>query len=143
MNVGVDVAGRTKTVGAQADNLENLRVLVVEDMMLVAFDLADHLEDWGCRVVGPFPSIAKALPSAREAEIDCALLDINLAGHPCFSIASALRERGVPFAFLTGHDATFIPEEFRDAQRLDKPVRYEDIHQVVAELCCRSAKHDA
>jgi CheY-like chemotaxis protein len=109
--------------------------LVVEDVMLIAFDLADHLEEWGCEVVGPYPSVIKALPSAQGASIDCALLDVNLSGERCFPLAAALRERGVPFVFLTGHDSNFIPEEFRTAPRLDKPVGYSDVRRIVTELC--------
>jgi DNA-binding response OmpR family regulator len=109
--------------------------MVVEDVMLIAYDLAEHIEEWGCAVVGPFPSVTKALPSAQSAAIDCALLDVNLGGEHCFPIASALRQRGVPFVFLTGQDSTFIPEEFRNAPKLDKPVSYADVDRVVSALC--------
>lgn len=112
------------------------RVLIVEDMMLVAFDLAQNLSDWGYQVVGPFPSVAKALAPAAQEQLDCALLDVNLGGHTCFPIAAVLRERHVPFAFLTGHDISFIPEEFRDAPRIDKPARHEEVRALLTQLCC-------
>jgi DNA-binding response OmpR family regulator len=117
----------------------SLRVLVVEDLMLIALDIAQHLEDWGHAVVGPFPSVAKALPAAIATPIDVALLDVNLGSHHCFPLATVLRGRGVPVLFLTGHDSTFMPSEFVDVPRLGKPLSFDDLRLALGGLAPRAA----
>ncbi len=102
--------------------LAGLRILVVEDMFLVALDLTDQLADWGCAVVGPAAHVTAALELIADAELDGALLDVNLDGNPSFPIAAALSARGVPFIFLTGYDGKMaFPPEFGSIPKLSKP----------------------
>jgi DNA-binding response OmpR family regulator len=111
-----------------------LRILVVEDNFLVAETIAQALKDWGYIVVGPASNLASGLTLAREAEIDGALLDVNLGGRYCFPIAIALRDRHVPFMFLTGYDdMTIIPPELRDTRRIGKPFRGAELGSAAAE----------
>src|SRR3546814_17784084 len=64
-----------------------------------------------------------AVKLAREAELDGAVLDLNLYGEFCFPVAAALAERSVPYLFLTGYDTNHvIPAEYRSIRRLSKPV---------------------
>lgn len=107
-------------VSDEAD-LNGLRILVVEDSMLIADLIAEVLSDHGCIVVGPVPRLEQGLVFANGEPLDGALLDVNLAGERCFPIATALAARGVPFAFLTGYGEGVIPAEYRDAGRLAKP----------------------
>lgn len=44
-------------------------------------------------------SVEQALADLADAQIDLAVVDVNLAGTQSFPIADALRERGVPFLF--------------------------------------------
>jgi DNA-binding response OmpR family regulator len=99
--------------------LRGLRILVVEDNFLMAESVRDLLDECGCETVGPAPRLEVALELARHELLDGALLDINLAGEYCFPVARLLRERGVPFMFLTGYDDCSVA--FRDAPRLSKP----------------------
>jgi CheY-like chemotaxis protein len=118
---------------AEPTDLTGLRVLVVEDTFLVAEVIADLLDSCGCTVLGPVPRVASALPMVREAELDGALLDVNLAGELCFPVAAALRERGLPFVFLTGYDdSSIIPEEFQAVPRLSKPIDRRTLAETVA-----------
>ncbi len=106
-----------------ASRLSGLRILVVEDMFLVAEDLADQLAGWGCEVIGPLSRVEAALKCIEEKGLDGALLDVNLDGETSFPIAAALAARQVPFIFLTGYDReTAFPAEFRPAPKLAKPV---------------------
>src|SRR5258706_15733422 len=68
------------------------RILVVEDTLLVAEAIGDMLTAHGCTVVGPVGRLGPALELARNEALDGALLDVNLAGEPCFAIAAALQE---------------------------------------------------
>ena len=99
------------------------RILVVEDNFLIAEVVCSRLRQFGCETVGPVGFVDKAVALASEAPLEGALLDINLHGELCFPVAATLRERGVPFVFLTGYsEESLIPPELRDAPRLAKPV---------------------
>src|SRR6187200_2431178 len=83
--------------------LKGLRVLVVEDEMMVSMLIEDMLGDLGCTVVGPASRLDEAIALANASELDCAVLDMNLAGQSIFPLADLLRARGAPFAFATGY----------------------------------------
>jgi len=103
--------------------LEGLRVLVVEDNLLLAEVTRLLLEDSGCLIVGPADRLHRGLRLARDEMIDGAILDINLHGEMSFPIAEVLSARGVPFVFVTGYqDRSIVPMAYRSARRLDKPV---------------------
>lgn len=103
--------------------LEGLRVLIVEDNLLLAEVTRILLEDSGCEVVGPAGWLQRGLQLAEDEPLDGAILDINLHGEMSFAIAEALCARGVPFVFVTGYeDRSIVPLAFRSAPRLDKPV---------------------
>ena len=114
---------------APRGELGGLRILVVEDNFLVAENLRELLAARGCDVIGPAPRVEVALSLlAANGRVDGAMLDINLGGEDCFPVAAALRERDVPFLFLTGYDQGLsIPAEFRHAPRLSKPVVENDL----------------
>jgi len=114
--------------------LTGLRVLVVEDEMLVAMLLEDMLSDFGCSIVGPAPTIGEALPLAMEAEIDAAVLDLNLGGQPIFPVADALRARGVPYIFASGYGDSGLSDAHRGAPMLQKPFRQADLEKALAGL---------
>ena len=108
--------------------LEGLRVLVVEDNLLLAEVTRLLLEDSGCEVVGPAGRLARGLRLAQDQAIDGAILDINLHGEMSFPIAELLHARAVPFIFVTGYeDRAIVPMAFRAAPRLDKPVTDEQL----------------
>ncbi|MEQ8393534.1 response regulator [Thalassobaculum sp.] len=100
-----------------------MKVLIVEDDLLLAEATADSLNAWGCEIAGMAPNIDVGLRLARQAQLHGALLDINLRGARCFPIAEVLRERGIPFIFLTGYDdRSIIPRKFQAERCLSKPV---------------------
>jgi len=117
------------------NSLNGARILVVEDKFLAAEVVRDMLESIGCAVVGPVGRIADALRLAEQEALDGAILDINLNGERCFPIALALRQRGVPFVFLTGYDdEAIIPVELRPARRLGKPVFEPQLMAILTEV---------
>jgi CheY-like chemotaxis protein len=73
--------------------------------------LADFLSAHGAKVVGPAGRLGPALTLARQAELDGALLDVNLAGEQSFPVAAELIRRDIPFIFLTGYDKNVFPPE--------------------------------
>ncbi len=102
--------------------LQGLRLLVVEDEAMVAMLVEDMLAELGHSVVGPAMRLDQALPLAREAEFDFAILDVNLGGQLSFPVAEVLRARGIPFIFATGYDAQAILPAYADVPRAEKPV---------------------
>jgi CheY-like chemotaxis protein len=114
-------------------SLSGLRVLVVEDMFLVAMDLSDLLADSGCEVIGPASTVKQALEKIEGVELDGALLDVNLDGERSFPVAESLAARGIPFVFLTGYDSqTVFPDKFQDVPRLAKPLEPKMLASAVA-----------
>ena len=79
-----------------------LRVLIVEDEMLVAMNVEDMLLGLGHEVAGIAGRLGPALALAKEGEFDVAMLDVNLAGEPSFAVADMLKSRGIPYLFATG-----------------------------------------
>jgi DNA-binding response OmpR family regulator len=101
--------------------LDRVRVLLVEDDALIALALEATLADAGCRIVGPFPSVAAALRAIAQEPVDCALLDVNLGGEMTFPVADALTAADVPFVWLTGHTPEIVPARHRRRAVLGKP----------------------
>jgi DNA-binding response OmpR family regulator len=64
--------------------------------------LPDMLEELGHRVIAEAGSGDVGRSLAETEEYDLAILDINLQGLSVQPIADAVRERGLPFFFLSG-----------------------------------------
>lgn len=105
-----------------AGELTGRHVLVVEDEFLVAMELADWLDAFGCTVVGPAASNREAIALIARERIDVAALDVNLAGERSAPAAEALKAAGVPFVLLTGYAINHLHETVLfEAPRLAKP----------------------
>jgi len=111
--------------------LAGLRVLVVEDEMMVSMLIEDMLTDLGCVVVGPASRLDEAIELAGRAEIDCAVLDVNLGGQPIFPLADLLRAKGAPFAFATGYGDAGLRAEDKGSPLLQKPFRIDMIRELL------------
>ena len=85
-----------------SSGLKGLSILVVEDEAAIAVDTACNIVQAGGTVVGPAYSLDQAFETIADAELDGALLDINLRNDKVFSLADALADRGVPVVFVTG-----------------------------------------
>ena len=101
---------------APAADLAGRRILVAEDEYMIAGDVAGELEARNAEVVGPVPTVAKALKLIETGEaLDGAILDVNLHDEMVFPVAEALRARGVRFVLSTGYGKSIIPMRFADA----------------------------
>lgn len=114
--------------------LQGLRVLVVEDEMMVSMLIADMLTDLGCTVVGPASRLDEAIELANRTEIDCAVLDVNLGGQPIYPLVDLLRAKGAPFVFATGYGDAGLRDVDRGSLVLQKPFREGDLARVLGEL---------
>jgi DNA-binding response OmpR family regulator len=114
--------------------LTGLRVLIVEDWLPLAVEAKDRLELAGAQVVGPIARLSQALEVARTADIDVALLDIDLNGERVFPVAYALQERGIPFILTTGFGSSGIPSDLNEAVLLEKPFDYAELARSIAAV---------
>ena len=86
------------------ENGRSLRVFVVEDEALLAMELCDILEDLGHEVIGPTPSVSKALALlATVTRPDVAIIDANLAGETSCPVMDQLRASEVPVIVASGY----------------------------------------
>jgi DNA-binding response OmpR family regulator len=100
-----------------------LRVLVVEDEVLIALDTQETLADAGYEVVGPAERMDRALALAETEPLDGAILDVNLGREQIWPVADALLARGVPFVLLTGMASDCkVPDAHREAPLVAKPI---------------------
>jgi two-component system, response regulator PdtaR len=111
------------------------RVLIVEDQFLIALEIEQMLLAFGCVVIGPAPTVARALALLDGEQPDFVILDVNLGRERSTPIAEALLARGVPFALSTGYDSHQLPEAaFRDVRRLGKPLDGQLLADALAHL---------
>jgi CheY-like chemotaxis protein len=112
--------------------LDGYIILIVEDDLFVAEDIAVSLQDEGAEVIGPAGSLAEAMDLAsRTRKMDGAVLDVNLRRNKTCLVADLLRRRSVPFVFVTGSDEDPRDKGFRAAPILNKPV---DMTSLVSAL---------
>lgn len=108
------------------------KVLIVEDELLVALLIEDYLHELGYEVLGPAMRLERALAFAREETFDFAVLDINLAGQQSFPVADVLRERAIPFVFVSGYGKAGLSESYAGAAILQKPFEIRDLEMAMS-----------
>lgn len=115
------------------------RVLVAEDELVVGMLIEDILADAGCVVTGPFSTLADTLAAAAQADVDIAVLDVNVRGEKIYPAAECLAARGIPFFLLTGYGRDGVPANHPEWPACDKPFKTEDLVRMIAEGLVRNA----
>ncbi len=122
----------------------NPLILIVEDAFLVGLQLKADLESVGAEVVGPAPTVAKALDLLERHSVTCAILDVNLGHEDSTPIGQKLRDRDIPFLFITGYRASDVnTDEFANAIILRKPVGPSQIREGLAQIGAKLPPHAA
>ncbi len=101
--------------------LSGLRILVVEDEMLVLMETENMLADLGCDTVVTAATNEQAAALIDAQHFDAALLDLNLNGVRSYPVADRLAERGIPFAFATSYGGHGLRDGDRGRPLLVKP----------------------
>lgn len=112
-----------------------LRVLIVEDSLLLSLELEQGLIDAGAEVVGCAAEVEDAM-AMLDRVFDAAVLDANLNGQAVTPVAQALADRGTPFVFATGYADKAAPMGF-DAPIVRKPYNVRQIERALAEVTGR------
>jgi two-component system, response regulator PdtaR len=98
------------------NSARNLRILIVEDEILIALELESVLQDAGHTVVEIAASSREAVDYGSKLKPDLAFVDIHLGDGPTgVYVARRLREMGVIVLFMTAN-AKRIPEGYAGAQ---------------------------
>lgn len=105
--------------------VEPVAILVVEDRSIIAAKVRRDLERAGFVVAGMCATVAAAEAMAQTLPIAGAVLDVDLRGEPVFPVADTLRERGIPFLFLTGYGRAALPAAWQTVPLLEKPFEAE------------------
>ncbi len=113
------------------DGKAGKRVLVVEDESMIRMLLEGMLTDLGHTVAAEAGGIEEALALAKEADIDVAILDVNLNNRPITPVVEVLIERGVPFVFASGYGQRGVPEPYRQNPTLQKPFQVGALAQAI------------
>jgi CheY-like chemotaxis protein len=114
------------------------RVFVVEDEVMIRMLLEDMLADLGYEIVASAGGLEEAVGLARNADVDVAILDVNLNGNAVYPVAEILAARGVPFVFSTGYGERGMPEPYRDRPTLQKPFQLENLDRALATAASKT-----
>lgn len=111
------------------------RILLVEDEPLIAMMLEDFIDLLGKQVAGTADNVAAALQLVATADIDAAILDVNLrGGEKSWPIADALAERGVPFLIATGGSDDAVHSAHKARPVLQKPFTMDGVSRALDAL---------
>jgi DNA-binding response OmpR family regulator len=104
------------------------RILLVEDEVLIALQIAEALEMAGFAVVGPCQTVAQAIAQLQTPDgCDAAVLDANLRQESALPVANALVAIGTPFVVTTGYDRSQLQGDLAAAPMLTKPVSTDEL----------------
>ncbi len=96
--------------------------------------MEDMLSELSCDVAETVGELGAAVAAAKTAAIDLAFIDVNLRGSPAWPVANVLRERGIPFAFVTGYGSAGADPAYADVPVLQKPFRWQELQAIVRRL---------
>ena len=119
--------------------LQGVRILIVEDEVLVAMAAEAMVKDLGAVFAGTARSVAAATVKIREPGFDCVMMDVNLNGEHSLGIAAELQELAIPFVFCTAYTKAF--ERFEQVPRIIKPYCQRDLSEgLVAALAQKASR---
>ncbi|WP_064197839.1 MULTISPECIES: LytTR family DNA-binding domain-containing protein [Emticicia] len=113
-----------------------LKILIVEDEMLIAANIANQLETFGYEVIGIIPRGEEAIKVVQNDKPDLVLMDINLKGEiDGIETAKRIQQEGqIPIIYLT---ANSDDEHFNRAKAtnpyafLSKPFKRLDLQRAL------------
>jgi len=114
--------------------LHGKRILVVEDSYLAAEELCDTLRSAGALPIGPVGSVADAINTAEQEQLDGVLLDVGLQSVNGSKVAEYLRLKKVPFVLVTGFEKAALHPELKSAPYLTKPVLRDDLVKAILSM---------
>jgi DNA-binding NtrC family response regulator len=109
-------------------------ILLLEDDLLLAMDMEDHLLQTGHRIVGPFGRVADALDAIPRNDLAGAIVDLNLHGELSFPVIEMLQERSIPVIICSGYaELPELKSRLRGLPMLPKPWSPQRLDRLMAE----------
>ncbi len=110
-------------------------ILLVEDEPLIAMMMEDVLDALGYRVHATVDTVRDGIAQVTGGGFDCAILDVHLrGGEPCWPVADALADKGVPFLLATGGHTSPPPARHAAAPTLAKPFTIDGVEKALGAL---------
>jgi two-component sensor histidine kinase len=123
---------------ADSRPLLGLRVLLLEDNLIVALEAEDLVRALGAASVIAVSSTSAAMALLDADRFDFAVLDINLGFENSLSFADQLRRAKVPFVFASGYGDQRLSGESRMAELVvSKPYDIESLSSAIALTLAR------
>lgn len=119
------------------------RIAIVEDETIIAIMIEDFLADLGWDVVELAGTLERAVAMARHADIDAAILDVNLSGQYSFAAAEILKERKIPFVFASGYGSDGMVARFANVPILTKPFHRDDLERALCQAMGKTGRAQA
>ena len=138
-NVHGDDQEEQQIMSERSNSLSSKNILVVEDEYFLATDLSSVIQEMDGQVVGPVGTLSEALELARTANIDLAVLDINLHGEMAYDLVDDLLVRDIPVILATGYGTEGLPERFARCQVVQKPY---PVEQLLRDMRRQLRSHD-
>ncbi|HPG88287.1 MAG TPA: response regulator [Hyphomicrobium sp.] len=115
--------------------LTGLKVLLLEDNLVIAMDVELLLLDSGASSVETVATAAQALAKLESFSPHVAVLDINLDNGTSLPVADVLLQRQIPFIFATGYsDPSSLPAHLMHIQILPKPFEGKALERALCDV---------
>lgn len=126
--------------------MDKIKILVVEDELIIADDLCDTLEDLGYYTFEPCANYSEAIAQIEIEKPDIAILDIELGGRKTgIDLAQKIRESyNFPFIFLTSNTDAITVEKAKKVNPpayLAKPFTKENIYTAIEIALSNNTKN--
>jgi DNA-binding LytR/AlgR family response regulator len=110
--------------------LEGVAILILEDELLAAMELAEIVGALGANVIGPVGTLREAEEYAKQSALHGAILDVKIDHKTSLQLAADLIDSGVSVVLATGYEANMLPEKFGETPRLMKPYSTAEVRAV-------------
>jgi len=124
----------------------SIKILVVEDEMLIGAKISMLLTNMGYEVTGILPRGEDALVHVEENKPDIVILDINLKGKiDGIETAAILQQKNIPVIYLTANsdDATFNRAKLtKPTAFISKPFKQLDLQRAIELTIIHLAEAD-
>ncbi len=124
-----------------------LKILLVEDELIIAEDMTNMLERIGYEIVGSAMDFDEAIEILETEKPDLILLDVNLGGKKDgIHLAEEINKRfGIPFIFTTSHTDVTTIERAKKTQPINylvKPFKQAQLYTAIEIAMLNLAKKE-
>jgi CheY-like chemotaxis protein len=107
---------------------DRVRVLIVEDEVLLALHAEELVRELGFDTVGPVGRVKDAIELIASQDISIALLDVRLRrDEEVYPVADLLRKKAIPFILTTAFASDGIDKRYGKEIVIMKPYSQEEL----------------